>query len=88
MFLHHGGKLQQLLQFAALFEDAEQYREQLHLENLVEELKPLDLDAYIIADPGVLATIRRVDPQPRKFAAASRVPFASALPSARLVMAW
>ncbi|MEA3361769.1 MAG: U32 family peptidase C-terminal domain-containing protein, partial [Thermodesulfobacteriota bacterium] len=33
------------------------------LENLLEELKPLDLDAYIIADPGVLATIRRVDPQ-------------------------
>ncbi len=33
------------------------------LENLLEELKDLDLDAYIIADPGVLATIRRVDPQ-------------------------
>jgi len=33
------------------------------LENLLEELRPLDLDAYIIADPGVLATIRRVDPQ-------------------------
>ncbi|MDX2495836.1 MAG: U32 family peptidase C-terminal domain-containing protein [Desulfuromusa sp.] len=33
------------------------------LENLLEELEPLDLDAYIIADPGVLATIRRVDPQ-------------------------
>ncbi len=33
------------------------------LENLLEELKTLDLDAYIIADPGVLATIRRVDPQ-------------------------
>ena len=33
------------------------------LENLLEELKALDLDAYIIADPGVLATIRRVDPQ-------------------------
>ncbi len=33
------------------------------LENLLEELKPLDLDAYIIADPGVLATIRRVDPK-------------------------
>ncbi|MFK5926792.1 MAG: U32 family peptidase [Desulfuromusa sp.] len=33
------------------------------LENLLEELKPLDLDAYIIADPGVLATIRSVDPQ-------------------------
>jgi len=33
------------------------------LENLLEELKVLDLDAYIIADPGVLATIRKVDPQ-------------------------
>ncbi|MEE4253248.1 MAG: U32 family peptidase C-terminal domain-containing protein [Desulfuromusa sp.] len=33
------------------------------LENLLEELKPLELDAYIIADPGVLTTIRRVDPQ-------------------------
>ncbi len=33
------------------------------LDDLLEELKPLDLDAYIIADPGVLATIRRVDPQ-------------------------
>ncbi len=32
------------------------------LETLIEELKPLDLDAYIIADPGVLATIRSVDP--------------------------
>ncbi len=31
------------------------------LEERLEELKPLDLDAYIIADPGVLATIRRVD---------------------------
>ncbi len=33
------------------------------LEALLEDLKPLDLDAYIIADPGVLATIRTVDPQ-------------------------
>jgi U32 family peptidase len=33
------------------------------LEDLLEELKPLELDAYIIADPGVLTTIRRVDPQ-------------------------
>ena len=33
------------------------------LEALLEELKPLDLDAYIVADPGVLATIRNVDPQ-------------------------
>ena len=32
------------------------------LEGLLEELKPLDLDAYIIADPGVLATIHQVDP--------------------------
>lgn len=32
------------------------------LEELLEELKPLDLDAYIIADPGVLATIHQVDP--------------------------
>ena len=33
------------------------------LEDLLEELKPLDLDAYIVADAGVLATVRRVDPQ-------------------------
>ncbi len=33
------------------------------LEGLLEELKPLDLDAYIVADPGVLATIKKVDPQ-------------------------
>lgn len=33
------------------------------LESLLEELRPLDLDAYIVADPGVLTTIRRVDPQ-------------------------
>ncbi|MCK4622130.1 MAG: U32 family peptidase [Desulfuromonadales bacterium] len=33
------------------------------LEALLEELKPLDLDAYIVADPGVLATIKQVDPQ-------------------------
>jgi putative protease len=33
------------------------------LESLLEELKPLGLDAYIVADPGVLTTIRRVDPQ-------------------------
>ncbi len=32
------------------------------LESLLEELKPLDLDAYIVADAGVLATIRKVDP--------------------------
>ncbi|MEZ4484658.1 MAG: peptidase U32 family protein [Syntrophotaleaceae bacterium] len=29
----------------------------------LEELRPLDLDAYIVADPGVLATVRRVDPR-------------------------
>ena len=33
------------------------------LENLLEELKPLNLDAYIVADPGVLTTIRRIDPR-------------------------
>lgn len=33
------------------------------LQNLLEDLKPLDLDAYIVADPGVLTSIRRVDPQ-------------------------
>jgi putative protease len=33
------------------------------LEELLEELKPIDLDAYIVADPGVLATIRAIDPQ-------------------------
>jgi len=33
------------------------------LEEILEELKPLELDAYIIADPGVLTTIRRIDPQ-------------------------
>jgi putative protease len=33
------------------------------LQALLEELKPLDLDAYIVADPGVLATIRQIDPQ-------------------------
>lgn len=32
------------------------------LESLLEELRPLDLDAYIVADPGVVATVRRVDP--------------------------
>lgn len=31
------------------------------LEELLEELKPLNLDAYIVADPGVLTTIRRID---------------------------
>jgi putative protease len=32
------------------------------LSDYLEELRVLDLDAYIISDPGVLATIRRVDP--------------------------
>ncbi|HBT84076.1 MAG: peptidase U32 [Desulfuromonadales bacterium GWD2_61_12] len=32
------------------------------LENYLEELRPLAIDAYIVADPGVVATIRRVDP--------------------------
>lgn len=30
---------------------------------LLEELRPLDLDAYIVGDPGVLATVRQVDPR-------------------------
>lgn len=33
------------------------------LTNLLEELKPFDIDAYIVADPGVLTTIRRLDPE-------------------------
>lgn len=33
------------------------------LRGLLEELKPLGLDAYIVADAGVLTTIRQVDPQ-------------------------
>jgi putative protease len=33
------------------------------LTDLLEELRPLDLDAYIVADPGVLAQVRQVDPQ-------------------------
>ncbi len=33
------------------------------LEGLLEDLRPLDLDAYIIADPGVMMTIQQVDPQ-------------------------
>lgn len=32
------------------------------LESLLEELRPLAIDAYIVSDPGVLATVRRVDP--------------------------
>lgn len=33
------------------------------LTNYLEALRPLAVDAYIVADPGVLATVRRVDPQ-------------------------
>ena len=32
------------------------------LSGYLEELRVLELDAYIISDPGVLATVRRVDP--------------------------
>ncbi|MGE4578452.1 MAG: U32 family peptidase [Desulfuromonadales bacterium] len=32
------------------------------LRRTLEELRPLDLDAYIISDPGVLAVVREVDP--------------------------
>ncbi len=32
------------------------------LESWLEELRPLNCDAYIVADPGVLATVRRLDP--------------------------
>jgi putative protease len=33
------------------------------LERLLAQLKPLELDAYIVADPGVLTTIRKLDPE-------------------------
>jgi len=33
------------------------------LEAYLEELRPLATDAYIVSDPGVLATVRRIDPQ-------------------------
>lgn len=33
------------------------------LEQSLEELRPMEIDAYIISDPGVLATVRRVDPK-------------------------
>lgn len=36
--------------------------EQAELSHYLEELRTLDLDAYIVADPGVLAAVRRVDP--------------------------
>jgi putative protease len=32
------------------------------LESLLEELRPLDIDAYIVSDPGVVATVKRIDP--------------------------
>lgn len=32
------------------------------LEDYLEALKPLDFDAYIVADPGVLALVRQLDP--------------------------
>lgn len=34
-----------------------------HLAAWLEELRPTDIDAYIVADPGVLALIRQIDPQ-------------------------
>lgn len=37
--------------------------QQDQLEAYLEELRPLAVDAYIVADPGVLATVRRIDPQ-------------------------
>ncbi|PLX95215.1 MAG: peptidase U32 [Desulfuromonas sp.] len=33
------------------------------LETTLEELRPLGVDAYIVADTGVLETVRRIDPQ-------------------------
>ncbi|PLX78500.1 MAG: peptidase U32 [Desulfuromonas sp.] len=33
------------------------------LEQTLEELRPLELDAYIVSDPGVLATVGRIDPE-------------------------
>jgi len=33
------------------------------LEHLLEELRPLEIDAYIVADVGVLATVKQVDPR-------------------------
>lgn len=37
--------------------------EESRLETFLRELEPLGLDAYIVADPGVLATVRRCDPR-------------------------
>ena len=33
------------------------------LRDTLEELRPLDLDAYIVSDPGVIAEVRRIDPK-------------------------
>ena len=33
------------------------------LENCLEELRPLSTDAYIVSDPGLIATVRALDPQ-------------------------
>ncbi|HXV19900.1 MAG TPA: U32 family peptidase C-terminal domain-containing protein [Desulfuromonadales bacterium] len=38
-------------------------REMPELAAYLEALRPLELDAYIVADPGVLALVRRLDPQ-------------------------
>jgi len=32
------------------------------LESFLQELRPLDIDAYIVSDPGVVATVKRIDP--------------------------
>ena len=34
-----------------------------HLAAWLEELRPLAIDAYIVADPGVLALVQQIDPQ-------------------------
>ncbi len=31
------------------------------LESFLRELRPLDIDAYIVSDPGVIATVKRID---------------------------
>ena len=33
------------------------------LENFLEELRPLSTDAYIVSDPGLITTVRAMDPQ-------------------------
>ncbi|TYO98943.1 putative protease [Geothermobacter ehrlichii] len=33
------------------------------LQDFLEELRPLELDAYIVSDPGVLALVRTIDPE-------------------------